>query len=241
MDTVFWIYKWIIQPLVRVATNLLVSAVWAGIGAGIIALFGGQDLLASAGSGFGAGFGWSFTPAGAVIAIVFGIMGGVHGWKMAAAETYDSVGGFIAFLVDNTWSLPNSIVGSAWATVTVGIPTDSLSKGSGSLYLQNGVFGSYDTTLGNVTAGTIVPTHEFVHVIQARVCGPFFYPIFVANYIVNLVPYWLLIKWIFNVYPAAPITSFGEYFTRGVYPFTIFELMAYGVQGSPQLRPTRAA
>jgi hypothetical protein len=131
-------------------------------------------------------------------------------------------------------------VGSVWATITVGISSDSRSKGSGSLYLQNGVFGSYDTTLGNVTAGVTVPTHEFVHVIQARIFGPFFYPIFIANYIVNLVPYWWPIKLLFNIYPNAPIDSVGAYFTRGVYPFTIFELIAYAVEGSPTLRAARA-
>jgi hypothetical protein len=75
----------------------------------------------------------------------------------------------------------------------------------------------------------LVPAHELVHVIQARITGPFFYPF----YVVNLVPYWLALKALFHIYPTKKIDSVGHYFTHGVYPFTVFEAIAYAVEGSP--------
>ena len=45
--------------------------------------------------------------------------------------------------------------------------------------------------------------------------------------------YWWPLKLLFNIYPNAPINSFATYFTHGVYPFTLFELIAYAVEGEP--------
>lgn len=231
------VLKWIVHVLcviVRTATNMLAVSVWWGIGLAVYKLFDGGNIFSAFGDGFVDGFTWSFTTtAGWVVAAAFGVLGLIHGIRMAVGETYWGVG-FLGFILDNTWSLPNSVVGSLFATVTLGIGIDkSDSKGTGRLVLKNGVFSGYATTLGSVTAGTSVPKHEMVHVVQAWLTGPFFYPIFIANYVVNLVPYWWLIKCIFNAYPNAPIENFGHYFTRGVYPFTIFEAIAYGVEGSP--------
>lgn len=93
------------------------------------------------------------------------------------------------------------------------------SSGTGQRYLQGGVFGNYDTTLGNVTTGAIVPAHEVTHSWRARLFGPFFYPIYAANYAFNtFVPWWLIAKAL-GAYPNRPIDSFGRYFSRGVYPF----------------------
>jgi len=95
------------------------------------------------------------------------------------------------------------------------------------------VFSGYDTTLGNVTAGNIVPSHEVTHAWQARLFGPFFYPIYAANYAFNtFAPWWLIAKAL-GAYPKRPIDSFGRTISRGVYPFTIFEIWAYAIEGSP--------
>lgn len=168
-----------------------------------------------------------------VMAGIGGVMGAIHGGYMAAAGTYDlrSVGGIIQFVDDNTWSLPNSVVASLWATLNVWNKIEATtSAGTGTLYLKTGWFGDYDTTFGNVTVGTVVPKHEAVHALQARIFGPAFYPIFVASYvIVTLLPYWL----IYHRHATAPIKSVLKYFKCGVYPHTWFEEWAYAVQGSP--------
>jgi hypothetical protein len=50
-------------------------------------------------------------------------------------------------------------------------------------------------------------------VIQSWLFGPFFYPIFAVNYLINLTPYWWLLKLVFNIYPNAPIDNFWRYST----------------------------
>jgi hypothetical protein len=54
-----------------------------------------------------------------------------------------------------------------------------------------------------------------------------------AHYVINTVlPYWLLYHK--KQYPKKPITSFGEYFSRGVYPHTWAEEWGYSIEGEPQ-------
>lgn len=203
-----WVWNWIFAPLIRTATN-------AVFGAAVGFLFGGIP-GAIAGGAIGA------------------ITGAVHGWRMAAAESYDWTSGYswLAFLLDNTWSLPNSALASLFATINLGNSVDKgLSKHSTRLIMKTGL-GSYDQTWGNVTAGTQVPTHEGVHVLQARIFGPLFYPSMAAHYVFNTVlPYWLIYHK--YKYPNAKITGFITYFSRGVYPHTWGEEWAYSVEGSP--------
>ncbi len=198
------IWNWAFAPLIRAASN-------AGAGAAVGSLGGGTGVLVGAAVG--------------------AVLGGIHGWRMAYAHTYDwtTVVGVLAFVADNTWGLPNSVVGSLFATANVfnGIAVET-SRASGTLYHTHGWFGSYDTTLGNVTVGTIVPKHEAVHALQARLFGPAYYPLFILSYVIDtFLPYWLL----YHNFAARPITSFGKYFKCGVYPHTWFEEWAYAVDG----------
>jgi hypothetical protein len=68
----------------------------------------------------------------------------------------------------------------------------------------------------------------------AGIFGPLFYPSLVANYAVNLIPWW----WGYHKtrYPGLPITNFGQYFSRGVYPHVWAEDWAYShdPHSSPQ-------
>jgi hypothetical protein len=217
----------IITTVVRTATNTLTAAVWFGILSALAGLVAG-GLWDGFVNGFRAGFSWAFTTTfGIIVMLLFAVLGLIHGIRMAQAESYFGAGGFIAFLWDHLWSLPNTILGSIFALVTIGIGIDkSLSKGSGRLILVNGVFSDFDTTIGNVTAGNSVDVHEGLHVWQARIFGPFLYPIWVANYVINtLLPWWLIIQ---KPRPA----DLGKYFVCGVYPYTLFELWAYAVQGT---------
>ena len=217
----------IITTGVRTATNMLAAAVWFGILSALAGLFA-SGVWNGFVNGYTNGFDWAFhTTLGIIVTILFGGLGLIHGIRMAGAESYFGVGGFLAFLWDHSWSLPNTILGSIFALITIGIGIDnSLSKGSGRLILVNGVFAGFDTTIGNVTAGNSVDAHEGMHVWQARIFGPFLYPIWVVNYVFNtLLPWWLIIQ---RPLPA----NFGKYFVCGVYPYTLFELWAYAVQGT---------
>jgi RHS repeat-associated protein len=192
-------WNWILAPLIRTATN------------------------AAAG----------FLVGGVAGAIVGGIMGAAHGFAMAYAESYDwgSFGGWAEFLADNTWSLPNSVVGSLFATLNLiggNSVDDATSKDTGELYFSGQWFSPFDTTLGNVTVGTVVPEHERTHALQARLFGPLFYPLVLANYVVaTVLPYWVF----YHDFAAHPIKSIGDYFKCGVYPHTWHEEWAYSVQG----------
>jgi hypothetical protein len=212
---------------VRTATNALTAAIWSGILSALAGLFAGGVWNGFV-NGYTNGFDWAFsTTLGIIITMLFAVLGLIHGIRMAKAESYFGVGGFLAFLWDHLWSLPNTILGSIFAVITIGIDIDkSLSKGSGRLILVKGVFSDFDTTIGNVTAGNSVDLHEGLHVWQARLFGPLLYPIWVLNYVINtILPWWLIIQ---KPRPA----DFGKYFVCGVYPYTLFELWAYAVQGT---------
>jgi hypothetical protein len=173
--------------------------------------------------------------AGAVVGgLLGGITGGIHGWAMASAETYDwsSIKGWAQFLIDNTWSLPNSLLGSVFATANIGWNpiSSSGSKHTGSLVFQKNWFSGYDTTIGNVIVGTSVLKHERIHAFQARLFGPLFYPLFLVSYAVNTVaPYWFA----YHDFSMHPFKTFTDYFRKGVYPHTWFEEWAYSIAGSP--------
>jgi RHS repeat-associated protein len=216
--------------LVRTASNALVPAATNAL---LGFLVGGP---AGAAAGFLSGLHSQLGNAlGATVTGALGTLGFIHGMRMASAETYHSAEGFLAFLLDNTWSVHNSLVGSVYATVMLGDPVNvNKSRGTGQLYLTNQLGPPYDTTFGNVTTGTAVPRHEATHAWQARLFGPAFYPLNVAFYAINTVAPWWLIPKALGAWSNLPIRNFGEYFTRGVYPFVPFETWAYAVEGSPQ-------
>jgi hypothetical protein len=190
-----WVWNWILAPLVRTASN-------AAFGYAMFGTIGGA---------------------------IGGAMGAIHGFAMAKAGSYDWKSGFgwLAFAADNSWSLFNSFIASAFATANIGWNEidDTNSENSGSLYFKSGWFGSFDTTLGNVTVGQSVPTHESVHAWQARILGPTYIPVVVLSYeIATMLPYWL-------IYGHCSIKGLGDYFMKGVYPNTLHEAIAYKVEG----------
>ncbi|WP_394821480.1 SpvB/TcaC N-terminal domain-containing protein [Pendulispora albinea] len=213
----------------RATSNALIPAATAAV-LGFLA--GGP---AGALAGFAGGLGWQTAGVlGVSTTIGLGALGAIHGYRLAQAKSYHSAQGFAAFLLDNTWAVHNSLVGSIYATALLGNPiAQNASEGSGGLYLQHQLVPPYDTTFGNVTAGTKVSRHEAIHAWQARVFGPTFYPIYGASYALNTaVPWWLIPKAL-GAWSNKPIDSAKHYFTHGVYPFVPFEMMSYAFEGSP--------
>jgi hypothetical protein len=158
------------------------------------------------------------------------------GWAVAVTAAYPgSARGVLLFIVDHSWSLLNTVTGAVFLALNLlfGNRVDRVqSRHSGCLFLTKGVFGGFATTLGTVQAGTTVNIrcHEDVHVLQARVFGPFYLPLVMAHYVVvTVVPYWLL----YHDRAHRPINSLGTYFLRGVYPNVWCEKWAYSVEGSP--------
>ncbi len=227
----------VVLGTIRAASNILTAPVFGGIVFGIGGLFGADGgLFGGFANGFAAGWDWTFgTIEGLITGLVFVAFGVVHAIRVGIARSYWSGLGVAAFILDHTWSLPNTIVGSLYATIMLwrGIHRQQ-SKGSGALYLTAAFDPNYDTTLGNVVAGTQVPKHEFVHVVQGWICGPFFYPLFIASYIVGtILPWWLIPFALGWPYGKGKIDSFGKFFLIGVYPYTPFELIAYQFEGWP--------
>jgi hypothetical protein len=121
-------------------------------------------------------------------------------------------------LVDCTWSVANTVVGAEFLTlsyITFNFPSTAVSSEyRGFLVLRRGVFPGFATTLGNVIAGGTpgILRHEGVHVLQARIFGPTYIPLVIANYIVaTLLPYCL----VYHDHGRKPIKSLGAYLCAG--------------------------
>ncbi|WBB52624.1 glycine zipper family protein [Verrucosispora sp. WMMD573] len=164
------------------------------------------------------------------------LVGAVFGWAVAAAEIYAvSPRGVFLFVVDHSWSLPNTLVGAIYLTLHLvfGHSLDrATSRHSCRVNVVEGVSPRYATTLGTVCAGSGpgIQRHEDVHIFQARLLGPLYIPLVVANYVLfTIAPIWLL----YHDHTGAPINRFTRYFEIGVYPHVWNEAIAYRIQGTP--------
>jgi RHS repeat-associated protein len=152
----------------------------------------------------------------------------VHGLQMARAGTYKKPLSWLAFAFDNTWSLFNSFLGSIFAMANT-IGGNEVNKASsadmGGLYFKEPWIGESATTIGNVTVGEAVPSHERVHAWQARILGPAYVPAVLTGYVfATVIPYWIFTK-------DCAFNAVGDYFTKGVYPNTWHEAIAFWDEG----------
>ncbi|MBY8870359.1 glycine zipper family protein [Micromonospora sp. PLK6-60] len=181
--------------------------------------------------------GWLGGPAGVAVGGAAGLLLGVpFGWAVAGARSYrPDARGVALFVVDHTWSLPNTVLGAGYlvAHLAVGHRLDrDACRHRGRVNLVEGVWPRYATTLGTVCAGAGpgVQRHEDVHILQARLLGPLYLPLVAANYVLfTIAPVWLL----YHDHARAPIDRVRRYFEVGVYPHTWHEAIAYRVQGRP--------
>ena len=98
-------------------------------------------------------------PIGLIIGLGVGaVLGGIHAWALVLAKCYPAgAKGWFLMIVDFTWSLPNTVIGSVYLALNFlfGNKLDrSQSRDRSSLVLQGGVFHGFATTLGPVEAGT---------------------------------------------------------------------------------------
>ncbi len=127
------------------------------------------------------------------VILVGGIFGLFYGLEAGILLIYDlSTGiGWLELIVDLTWSLPNTIFGFVFGNIIYilfGTPSKNESQNKGWIvFMPNATSGfgvNVLQTLGTVNLGG-AGAHEKVHLLQARIFGPLYLPIFAVNYVVN--------------------------------------------------------
>ena len=156
--------------------------------------------------------------------------------KQGEVYTGDAMG-IWRFLLDATWSSLNTAAGAIYYGIHMlfghTFNVDE-TRGTGSLWIDEGVSDDYATTIGTVKAGSNerIDDHEMIHVFQARLFGPLYLLLVGLNYVIaTILPYWLLFK------DRKPVSGFGSYFLDGVYPHVWNELWAYKYAKKPAPAP----
>jgi hypothetical protein len=212
-------------------TVLLWTIVPAGVTAGVLA-----------GTGSWSSHTWIFF-------VVLGY-GFLYGLEAGILTIYDlSTGvGWLALVVDMTWSLLNTVFGSLIGNliyIWFGSPSRAESRNKGWIVFMprstTGFGNSVLQTLGTVNLGG-AGQHEKMHLLQARIFGPLYLPLFAVFYIVTFT---LQVLWTFTlggllklvkVRTTAsfrpPASSAVGGFFGWIYYATPFELWAYA-SGNP--------
>lgn len=131
---------------------------------------------------------WGSTGALAAVLVLFG---GLFGFFTGRKDTYSFAPRAIwAFILDISWSLINTLTGLVWmiwcvAKGTYRAPTDETQKRGIIVFNGAALGGAGATTLGTVIGGDWM-LHEAVHVQQARIFGPLYWPTYLASYVTNL-------------------------------------------------------
>ncbi len=212
-------------------TALVCLLVPGGAGLAVGAALGGADGLLAGGL------------AGGIAGLLYGLEAGI-----LLAYDLGRGPGWLALLVDLTWSLPNTLFGLVFGNaiyVFVGSPSRERSRGQGWIVFMppssktSGFGVDVLQTLGTVNLGGR-GAHEHVHLLQARIFGPLFLPIFGLNYVVNFLVQCLFTITIGAILKAAgardtawfrpPGSSVVPGFFGWIYAATLFELWAYGTE-----------
>ncbi|MBA2920487.1 hypothetical protein GON01_02130 [Sphingomonas sp. MAH-20] len=161
-----------------------------------------------------------------IIGVVFaGVFGFVAGLKQVYAM---SPRGIWSFAIDATWSAINTATGLVFmiycaAKGSYVAPTED-SQTRGIIHFADAALGGADaTTIGTVMGGKWL-VHETVHVQQARIFGPFYWPTYLASYLLNMLarfltarfddPHWqayarvLMEDWAYRAAPGGEVKIF---------------------------------
>jgi hypothetical protein len=179
-------------------------------------------------------FGLAIWAANLTVALILGAvglgLGLMHGICMAIGHAYDFGNGvcWFKFILDNTWSVLNSLAGSLYQLVNLIIfnPITRTGAGTGTVVHRRGIIPGYATTIGQVIASEDPGVQD--PRAAARAPGPHLRtPVYSAGHGQlrdrDDHPYWL----IFHNHQRWPITGFGTYFINGVYPHAWNEEWAY--------------
>jgi hypothetical protein len=182
-----------------------------------------------------------------VLAAIFGLL---YGLEAGILTAYDlgSPKGWLELVVDMTWSLPNTVWGFVLGNLIFwffGSPSRADSADAGWVVFQPRAGGGFGhnvlQTHGTLNLGG-AGQHEKLHLLQARIFGPLFLPLYLACYVVTslLQLLWTgTLGWILvlaKVRTKAPLqppsASVVSGFFGWIYYATLFELWAYNA-GNP--------
>jgi hypothetical protein len=215
--------------------GLLTIVLWTAVPAGVLAaVLSATGLLHQ--------YGWTVA-----VTAIFGLLYGIEAGVLTIYDLGDPVG-WVMLLVDMTWSLPNTVWGFVVGNLIFwffGSPSRTDSADQGWIVFQprgGGGFGNHVLqTHGTVNLGG-AGQHERMHLLQARVFGPLFLPLYLLFYVVTTLIQllwtgtfgWILV--LTGTRPKAPLqppaTSVVPGFFGWIYYATVFELWAYSA-GNP--------
>jgi len=181
---------------------------------------------------------------------IAGGFGLLYGLEAGILTIYDlgRAKGWVELFVDMTWSLPNTVFGFLLGNLVYiffGSPSRARSKDAGWIVFvprsTTGFGNNVLQTLGTVNIGG-QGQHEKMHLLQARIFGPLYLPLFGASYIVTFL---IQVLWTFTIggilwlakirtkaYLRPPAHSAVGGFFGWIYYATPFELWAYA-SGNP--------
>jgi hypothetical protein len=121
-------------------------------------------------------------------ALLFGLYGLFVGWKGLYAFKPRTIW---AFIVDVSWSGINTITGFFWliwcaAKGTLRTDCEEAKNRGICVYSDVALPGAVASTLGPIVGGSWL-LHEAVHVQQARIFGPFYWPVYLLSYLAAMV------------------------------------------------------
>lgn len=173
-----------------------------------------------------------------------------YGLLTAILGSYDLREGrsWVALIVDTTWSLPNTVFGAVIGNLVYpffGKPDKTDSEGKNWVVYKPRNAGGFGSdvlqTLGTINLGG-TGQHERMHLLQARIFGPLYLPLFGAFYVVTTLLQLLftgtlgLLLWKLNARPTPylrpPNHSAVKGFFGWIYYATPFEVWAYAA-GNP--------
>jgi hypothetical protein len=184
------------------------------------------------------------------VVVVIAVFGLAYGLEAGILTIYDlgSPTGWLALLVDMSWSAPNTIWGFVVGNLIfwfVGTPSRADSADESWIVFKprasTGFGHSVLQTHGTVNLGG-AGQHERMHLLQARIFGPLFLPLYLLCYAVTTtiqILWTATLGWILvlaHVRRKAPLQPPANSPVRGffgwIYYATLFELWAFAV-GNP--------
>jgi len=181
--------------------------------------------------------------AGAILGLLYGLEAGI-----LLIYDLEKAEGWLMLILDLTWSLPNTLFGLVFGNaiyVFIGWPSRAQSEGQTWIVFMprnpsgTGFGHTVLQTLGTINLGG-AGNHEKIHLLQARIFGPLYLPVFGINYAINF-----LIQALWTVtlgmllnrmrvrdvaYFRPPSSSAVGGFFGWIYYATLFELWAYGTE-----------